>query len=689
MLPLNTNIKKINRVGEIIANRLKKLNLLTIEDMLFYFPFKYDNFTKLSKIKNLQIGETVNIIGKIELIQNKRSQIKKINITEAFVSDETETIKIIWFNNPFITKNLKIGDKISLTGKIKNDYTGMTMHSPDYEKIISNKKQSAQGLVPNYNLTANITQKQIRFLIKQILNLSFEIKDWLPNSIIKNQKLLSEEEAIQKIHFPKNKNDINQAKKRLGFNELFLIQLQSQIIYNEQKTYKSQKIKFNEKLTKKFVNNLSFTLTNSQKKSAWRILQDIGKNKPMSRLLEGDVGSGKTIVAIIAFLNTSLNNYQSVLMVPTEILAKQHFEYITKLFKNFNIEIVLLTRNNANSNKKNQTKKNIINSIKNGKSKIIIGTHSLIQEKIKFNNLALVTIDEQHRFGVEQRKKIIEKSNLKSKIPHLLSMTATPIPRSLALAIYGDLNISIINELPKNRKKIITKVVNESERVKIYNFIKKIIKNGQQIFIICPLIDISDKLSVKSVKQEYEKFKKNIFPEFKIGLLHGKLKSKEKEQTMKNFLNNKIKILVSTSVVEVGIDIPNATIMMIEEADRFGLAQLHQFRGRVGRGENKSYCFLFTENKSKKTLDRLNALTKYNNGLELAKIDLKSRGPGKVYGKEQKGFPKLKIATLFDYELMKNAKEEAKKFIKNNYNLNNHSLLKNKLTKQNKIIHFE
>src|SRR3989339_361063 len=561
MLDLNSQLRNIHGVGKSIASRLKKIGLETIEDLLFYFPFRYEDYSRQAKISELQTGTNVNIVGAIELIHNKKSPRKRISITEAIISDQTDQMKIIWFNQPFISKNLKPGDMVSLSGKVEQDYTGIIMKSPNYEKITNNQSLHTQGLIPMYHLTANITQKQIRFLIKQIIHLSSLLTDWLPKETIRRQGLLSLKEAIWNIHFPKNFSDTEQAKKRLAFNELFLIQLRSQIIKNDIAGKTAESIKF--------------------------------KEKEMSRLLQGDVGSGKTIVAVIAMLNTALNKKQSVLMVPTEILAGQHFNSVCKILKNFNLKIGLISRTAkmANFDIKSEKKKDIPRKIAEG-AQIIIGTHALIQEKIKFKNLALTIVDEQHRFGVAQRKTITEKSGNNKTTPHLLSMTATPIPRSLALALFGDLSVSVINEMPKGRKPIITSIITETNRAQAYEFIKKEIKAGRQAFVICPLIDISDNLGVKSVKEEYEKLDKNIFPDLKINMLHGKLKAEEKNEIMEKFLQNKTNILVSPSVIEVGVDMPNAPIMLIEGADRFGLAQLHQFRGRVGRSNIQSYCFL-------------------------------------------------------------------------------------------------
>jgi ATP-dependent DNA helicase RecG len=685
---LDTEITKINRVGLATARKLKKVGIKTIYDLLLYFPYRWEDYSESTKIENLKADINANIVGHVEIIESRRShKRRRLHITEAIISDGEEQIKVIWFNQPFIAKTLKIGDKVSLSGKIEEDFTGFIMKSPIYEKIKTSNVHT-QGLIPNYHLTSNLTQKQVRYLIAQVIKYVNLIPDWLPTEIIKSQKLISLEKAIKQIHFPKTGEELAAAQRRLGFDELFLIQIQAEFIRNQNQKNKAEIIKFQEKATQDFVASLPFTLTNAQKKSSWEILQDLEKDKPMARLLQGDVGSGKTVVACLALLNTALNQQQAVFMVPTEILAEQHFNNLVKLLNNTSIQIGIITRNNKKINFANTDKK-ITPKFITENCQIIIGTHALIQEKINFKNLGLAIIDEQHRFGVNQRKNLLQKSGDTKTMPHLLSMTATPIPRSLALSLFGDLDISVINEMPKARKPIITRVVAESNRSRAYDFIKQQIKQGRQAFVICPLIDISDKLGVKSVKEEFEKLNKVIFPELKIAMLHGKLKAEEKEKIMQDFQDNKINILVSTSVVEVGVDIPNASIMMIEGADRFGLAQLHQFRGRVGRGQYQSYCLLFSDSNSQNTLSRLEAMTKYNDGFTLAKIDLEHRGPGEIYGNMQKGFPELKIASLFDYELTAQAKKEAEKLIKIDSEIKDHPKLNAKLSDWNKSIHLE
>ena len=682
MLTLDSKIKELYRVGEKITKTLDRLGLEKAQDLLFYFPFRYDDFTKSLPIADLKIDTNANIIGTVELIQNKRSARRRMYLTEALISDDSDTIKIIWFNQPFLTRTLKVGDRVSLAGRVSENHGQVTMVSPLYEKIISEDLIHTKGLIPNYHLTASVTQKQIRALIKQTIILADSVPDWLPKDIKNRLDLLDLSEALKKIHFPKNLDEAFAAQKRLGFTELFLRQLKAQMIKKQIKSKSAPRIKFQEKATQEFVASLPFKLTNAQKKSAWEILQDMDIDSPMSRLLEGDVGSGKTLVAVMALLNVALNEKQAALMVPTEILAEQHFNSISRLLAPYNFKIELLTHSHKN---KDATDANII-----------IGTQALIQESVKFHDLALVIVDEQHRFGVKQRQKLLDFNNGENNdshlTPHFLSMTATPIPRSLALAIYGDLDLSIISQMPANRKKIITKLITEDKRQKAYDFIREQIKSGRQVFVVCPLIDESDKLGVKSVKKEHEKLDKEIFPELTVGLLHGKLKAKEKEAIMADFVANKIQILVSTSVIEVGVDVPNATMMIIEGAERFGLATLHQFRGRVGRSDYQSYCFIFPSNEelsNSKTMERLEAMTKYSDGFSLAKIDLKLRGAGEIYGVGQSGFPELQIASLFDYENIKKAQEEAISLVANDPELAEYPLLRAKLGEWEDSIHLE
>jgi ATP-dependent DNA helicase RecG len=678
MTNLNSPITDLYRVGKATAALLKKLGLDTVHDLLFYFPFRYEDFSQRIPIAELTDGASVNISGTIELIQNKKSARRRMYLTEALISDETDSLKVIWFNQPFLTRTYKVGDQVSLAGRVSESYGSLAMISPVIEKVYSEDLIHTQGLIPNYHLTANLTQKQIRFLVKEIIPLAEKVPDWLPEEIKKRLNLLDLDQALQQIHFPKSQEEITAARQRLGFTELFLRQLKARLIKNELNARQAIPVKFQEEETKKFVASLPWKLTEAQRKAAWEILQDLEKTQPMSRLLEGDVGSGKTLVVVMALLNTAVNNQRALVMVPTSILAQQHFTYISQLLAPYNFKIALLTHSHKDPAALD--------------ADIIIGTHALIQEAVKIDNLALAVVDEQHRFGVAQRQKVLDFNSTAGLTPHFLSLTATPIPRSLALAIYGDLDISVINQRPVGRKPIITKIVTEERRSAAYDFIRAQIKDGRQAFVICPLIDESDRLGIKSVKTEHAKLDQEIFPDLKVGLLHGRLKAAEKEQVMADFLANKTQILVATSVIEVGVDVPNATLMIIEGAERFGLASLHQFRGRVGRSAYQSYCFLFPgseEISNPKALERLEALTKYQDGLALAKIDLKLRGAGELYGTGQSGFPELQIASLFDYDNIKKAQAEASALISRDPELENYPLLKQKLGEWENQVHLE
>jgi ATP-dependent DNA helicase RecG len=700
-----STLSQLKTVGEKTEKTLRKLGLETILDLVFYFPYRYEKYESCKTLDNIKMNEPCIIQGKIDLLDNKKSFRKKMFITEALVSDDSGALPIIWFNQPFIGKTLKVGDEISLAGKIVNNYGRPIMISPVYEKINLNKEKiHTKNIVPVYSLTSNITQKQLRFLINQALEKIKEVPEFLPAETLKRQKLLDINTAIRKIHFPENERDIEQAIGRFKFSELFAFQLKSYLLKQkiEQKIALPLPIKLD--AIKKFIASLPFKLTNDQKKSAWKILQDGEKRVPMSRLLQGDVGSGKTIVAFITLLNCAKNKKQGALMAPTEILAKQHYDNALKLFSKLNFKIGFISSKNQLANfPLTSAKKDRAQEITE-QADIIIGTHSLIQEKINFKKLGLIIIDEQHRFGVQQRQEIINKNNdddNSKTTPHFLSMTATPIPRSLALASFYGLNFSIISEKPKNRQEIKTKIITPDQKKEMYKFIAQEISAGRQAFIVCPLIDPSDKLGTKSVKDEYLKLKKDIFPEIEIAMLHGKMKSNEKEEIMQKFLNQEIKILISTSVIEVGVDVPNATVMLIEGAERFGLAQLHQFRGRVGRSDLASYCFLsISENNSDNpllptkenynpTISRLEALQKHQDGLELAKIDLKNRGSGNFYGTAQSGIMSFRFASIFDSDIIYQVDQEIKKLTEFNPDLKNYPLLLKKIEKNLEEAHLE
>lgn len=660
MLTLNTSITKLAGVGPKMAERLSKLGIEKMQDLLFHFPFRYDDFSKVTPISKVGPG-TFCVKGKILEIKNQRTPRRRMFLTHAIVQDKTGSIKVIWFNQPYLPRMLKKGTQVVLAGKVEYGMAGLVMQSPTYEKVRGETVHVGR-IVPVYPETEGLSSKWLRRVILPLLKLTDGLEDYLPDEILKRNSLLDLSAALRQIHFPDSMKTASEAKRRLAFDELFLLQLKMLKLRKRWQTYKAPKIKLDIFLVKKLVAQLPFKLTNAQRKAAWEILQDLAKDIPMNRLLEGDVGSGKTVVAVIAMLVVAKSGSQSILMAPTEVLANQHFINISDLLAPFGLRVGLLISSKVEvfPNKKTATHSKIISDIKEGKIDVVIGTHALISEKMEFKKVGLAVIDEQHRFGVKQRTQLRKKAHT---TPHLLSMTATPIPRTLTLALYGDLDLSVIDELPPGRQKISTHLVKPEKRNAAYKFIADQITEGRQIFVICPLIEESDKLGVKSAEQEYKKLKKEIFPEFKIGLLHGKMKPKEKEKIMGDFKDGKLDILVSTAVVEVGVDVPNATVMMIEGAERFGLAQLHQFRGRVGRANYKSYCFLFTESPSGRTFKRLGALVNLYDGFKLAEKDLEIRGPGEIYGVRQHGLADLKMASLMDAKMIKLAREEAENII--------------------------
>jgi len=685
MLDFKSPINLISGIGVYYQKKLEKLGIKTARDLLFHFPSRYEDFSNLKNIEDLEVGETATISGQILDINTRRSWRRKLFVTEAIIQDDTDSIRAVWFNQPFLSQNLKVGDLVSLAGKVAENEKGLYLSSPAYEKIsgVEEDRRETGGLVPIYSETRGITSRALRFFIKKLLNQTRFPADPLPNDLRRRFNFPELKTAFQNIHFPEKIEEAEKAKKRFSFEDLFLLEL---VMFEERQKLNKEsafQIKPNLNVLKNFVDSLNFKLTQAQRRAIFEILRDLAKSRPMNRLLEGDVGSGKTIVAALAALAVIKNGFQAVLMTPTEILSRQHFQTLSRLFKNFEINLGLLTSSEAKINwsdlETKTTKKEFLKKCLAGELNLIIGTHALIQKNVKFRKLGLVIIDEQHRFGVEQRAKLLENHRGQNFAPHFLSMTATPIPRTLALTLWGDLDISLINEMPKNRKPVITKAVAPINREKAYDFIRQQIKNGRQAFVICPLIEDSPKLEVKSVTQEYEKLKKRVFPDLKIQMLHGKMKPKEKEEIMKSFNDGKTDILVSTSVVEVGIDIPNATIMLIEGADRFGLAQIYQFRGRVGRGEHQSYGFLFTDSSAQTVKKRLEAIVNAKNSFELAEKDLEIRGPGEFLGTQQSGMPDYLMNALKNLELVQLTREEAEKIITSDPELKKYPLLKQKL----------
>ncbi|MBI2034159.1 MAG: ATP-dependent DNA helicase RecG [Candidatus Levybacteria bacterium] len=666
---LTTPIKDAGGIYKRNASRLEKLGIITFSDFLTHIPFRYENYSLTAKISSLQPGEVATVRGKVVEMKNIYTKSFK-TFQQGIVVDDTGTINILWFNQPFLTRYIKKDMAISLAGRIELSRKGLSMQSPDYEMLNSNTGNITDTihtgrLVPIYRETKGITSKWLRRQTYNLLtqyNKSFE--DPLPKSVQKKYSFISLQKATYQVHFPDSLELAKQARERLAFDELFLLQLQTQTrkqAWRQNLTGHSFSISRFKTQIEKFWEKLPFELTNAQKRAVKEIFADLAGNKPMNRLLQGDVGSGKTVVSAIAMYLAHLNGYQSVLMAPTEILANQHYQTISKLLTPFGVRVGLATGSNKKYDLgfkiKEKGGKIHKSKIINHKSDILIGTHAVLSKKIKFDKLGLVVIDEQQRFGVEQRGIIRQKGDN----PHLLTMTATPIPRTVALTLYGDLDLSYLDEMPIGRKIIKTWLVPKEKRDAAYGWIEKeIMAHKTQAFIICPFIEESESMqTVKAATKEFERLQRDIFPDRNLGLVHGKLKSKEKDAVLQGFKDKKYEILVATPVVEVGIDIQNATIILIEASERFGLSQLHQLRGRVGRSDKQSYCLLFTESTSELTMKRLKAMESMHSGAELAELDLHLRGPGEIYGTMQHGRSELKIASFSDFPLIEKARNEA------------------------------
>ncbi|MEK7673368.1 MAG: ATP-dependent DNA helicase RecG [Patescibacteria group bacterium] len=676
---LNKDLAKILRTTKKHLDLLGELGVRTVQDLLLYFPRNYNDTTEYTRIIDIKLDEVNTIKGYLTNLFNIKTKFGK-TITRGLLTDASGSIEVIWFNQPHLFKMLPRSKDIVLSGKVKISMGKLGLQNPSYEIIKKYEEQIHSGrIVPVYHETEGINSKWLREKLKPVIDdyVTF-FEEYLPEEIITEHQLLPYRRAIKNIHFPETDELLKRARERLSFDELFLLQLkvlQKKWHWQQQTTESSKNIQIESEILQDCIKELPFELTNAQKRVLQETLEDLKKPHPMSRLVQGDVGSGKTIIAALAALNTVKNGFQVAIMAPTEILAKQHYQNFLKLLKKYNLNIQFI----AGSTTKKQ-KEDVVRQMTTGTVDIIIGTHALIQEGIGFKNLGLAVIDEQHRFGVKQRDILKSYGS-----PHLLSMTATPIPRTLAITLYGDQDLSIIDEMPKGRQEILTRVVPETKRLEAYRWVEDQVNKGRQAFIICPLIDESDVLEVKAVMTEYAYLSENIFPNLKLGLLHGKLKQEEKDKIMEEFKENKLNILVSTSVIEVGIDIPNATIMLIEGAERFGLSQLHQFRGRVGRGEHKSYCFLFTNNLSEEGRKRMKSMEIHSSGFKLAEIDLELRGPGEIYGVKQSGIPDLKMASLTDSITISKARLSAEKIIQADPLLQNHPKLAEKLAEKAEV----
>ncbi|MFH0937159.1 MAG: ATP-dependent DNA helicase RecG [Candidatus Daviesbacteria bacterium] len=681
-MDLKTPLAAFTGIGPTFAKRLEKLGLFNVEDLINHYPFRYDDFSNISSVAQAQIGDVVTIKGEIWAIKNIYTRFGKV-LTRATLNDGTAAIEIIWFNQSWLTKSIKVGDKIQASGKIDRKGYKTTLVSPQWEKldslqtsVVSHQTIHTGRLIPVYPETYGITSKWIRAKIAKLLPaLLSKINDPIPDSITKSMVPLTQ--ALQQIHYPESFEQVKLAVERLGFDELFYIQVGTQKVRADwQKKQITQAFKVDDLHLQTFIQSLPFELTSAQKKVIGEIAFDLKKDYPMNRLLQGEVGSGKTVVAASALYLAFTNGLRSILMAPTEILAFQHYQTLTNLLGKFGIKIGLYTGS------RKYTKKSTTLTTRDTPD-VIVGTHALLSEKLSLENVGLVVVDEQQRFGVEQRSLL----RSRAKTPHFLTMTATPIPRTVALTLYGDLDLSIIDQIPVGRKVVRTHFVPDHKRADAYKFMAEHIKEGEQVYIITPLIEESETLATaRAAKVEHDKLSKEVFPKLKLGLLHGRLKSKEKEEIINKFRDQKIDILVSTSVVEVGMDIPNATIMVIEGAERFGLAQLHQLRGRVGRGEKQSFALLFCESSDPGVTARVKNLEKIYDGLKLAELDLKIRGSGEIFGTRQSGDWNLKIASLTNLSLIEKSKEAAAKILAESPTLDKYPQIRAKLTSEGKSI---
>ncbi len=709
--------------------RLEKLGIKTVEDLLRHFPFRYEDFSRISKVVDLAPGEDATVQGTVSEVRMKNAWRRGIPVTEAVIEDETGAVRAVWFNQPYIANVIRAGRTANFSGKLSISQEGeLYFNNPAHEVLrtdedgVTAATKHTGRLVSIYPETKGLTSRGLRFIIAGIMKRPIAVTEWLPQDILEANGFPELSNAFGTVHFPDSLEDADVARRRFLFEDLFLLQLVNLLEKSNLAEKSAPAIPEQVDRVRDILAKLPFELTPSQKKSLWEIMQDMARPHPMNRLLQGDVGSGKTIVAALAAMMAAEAGFQTAFMAPTEILASQHFATFRKFMKNVSPDRQAVSGLITASGATILYEDDMMGTLKKdefwkksakGEISVIFGTHALLQKSASFKKLGLVIVDEQHRFGVRQRQALLTLTEsktpkgpgAKSKAssgfsPHFLSMSATPIPRTLMMTVFGDLDVSLITELPAGRKPIETKVVLPQDRTATYEFIRQQIKEGRQAFVICPRIEESEKEGTKGKKpspmddtkmvtEEYERLSKKIFPDLHVAMLHGKMKPKEKEETMARFKDGKTDVLVSTSVIEVGVDVPNATIMMIENADRFGLAQLYQFRGRVGRGEHASYCLLFTDVDGATAKSRLNAIVTAKNGFELAEKDLALRGPGQFFGEAQSGFEDTVIDALRDPELVKISRDAAIHTVKSDPTLHTYPPLRERLIAFQRKIHQE
>ena len=654
---LATSLQNIKGVGPKTAEQFAAARLLTVGDLIDFLPRKHEDFSEVVAIADIHPGK-MTIKARCEKIATRPVR-RGLRVTTATLVDDSGKLQAVWFNQPFRAAQLSGDSEFYFSGEFEFNYNKYQLSNPSAEKV-SDMPIQTDRLLPVYRSIRGLKSQLVRKVLAELRPLITMLPETLPPDIVKSEGLLSRADAVLGMHFPNSVEDVAAARERLAFEELFQLLLASQFNRQSNAQLIGWSIPFEQSVVADFVSQLPFALTGAQRRSAWDVIQDFQSNVPMNRLLQGDVGSGKTVVAGLAARQAASAGFQTALMAPTEILASQHAETLSRLLQPFDVSVGLLT-----GSVKGVARKTLYEQISAGQVDVVVGTHALIQDTVTFSRLGFVVVDEQHRFGVAQRQALLQKS---ANMPHLLAMTATPIPRSLALTVYGELDVSVLGELPKGRKPIKTNLWSPNSRAQLYAQIDTEIAAGRQAYVICSLIDDNPDNEIKSVQTEYVALQNSIFKHRRIGLLHGKMKPDEKEAVMTQFSRGELDILVSTTVVEVGVDVPNATVMMIENADRFGLSQLHQLRGRVGRSSHQSYCYLVMSD-SNKPSQRLKEIEKSNDGFYLAEVDLKLRGPGEIYGRSQHGALNLQIATLSDTKLIARAQKQAKRFVESGADL--------------------
>ncbi len=673
-LSLDSPTHEINGVGDVMAKKLKSLGIVTVRDLLEYFPLRYEDFSNITKTSDVEPG-AVTVRGVLENITGRYVR-RGMHITEAVFRDESGTIRAVWFNQPYRANGMKVGQEYFVSGDYNLSQQRFQMTSPSAE-LVKDFQLNTARIVPIYRQAKGLTSLQIRRMIGSCQNLIVSLPETLPTWMVDDNKLLPRRDAVQAIHYPESMEQMTEARRRLGFDEVFELSLASLLNRAENAAEHSFLVPFEAAVAKSFVSSLPFDLTDDQRRVIWQIYQDMQADRPMNRLLEGDVGSGKTVVAAMAAVMAIKAGYQVAIMAPTEILARQHLATLSKLLP-FDIEIQLLI-----GSLKPKQKQEVYGLVESGKANLIVGTHALIQEKVSLKNLSLIVIDEQHRFGVEQRKALMKKAG---HMPHVLSMTATPIPRSLALTLYGEMDISILKQKPAGRQPIETAITEFSQRQLLYDGLIDQVRAGAQMYVVCPLVLESGSGAAKSAEKVHTELVKRYGKDVSIGLLHGRQKAEEKDEIMQSFASGQTKVLVSTTVIEVGVDVPNASLMVIESADRFGLAQLHQLRGRIGRGDKASSCYLLLDENSAPT-KRLRAVATSNDGFKLAEYDLQLRGAGAIYGARQHGALDLRIAKLTDVVLISEARGAAKEFVKRGEDLLQYTEVSERVSVLRKITH--